>query len=222
MICYLQSVDGFSMVVSDMITDEKKGNLHGVTRYYAKDVDEETMEDIKFLKAVTLEIELRTSKNVANRKAADIPIADLSELIDKIGDLSFKQGAQILGEDAFEFVQQCTDEEAIDHIRNQDVGYDAPYTFANEGLSYTYNMGRGRIYKRAEIRTLTRNELRDLVDVLLMAILWQGFCIDDEKVMRAICEQHEDKPKWKGFYAGSHPAGQAHRRIMQFFEDEKV
>ena len=101
------------------------------------------------------------------------------------------------------------------------MGCDVPYTFANEGLSYTDSMGRIRIYKRGEIRTLTRSELRDLIDVLLMAIHWQGFRINDEEVMRAICEQHEDKPKWKGFYAGSHPAGRAHLRIMDIFEDEK-
>ena len=75
---YLQSVDGFSMVMSNRIAYEKQGNLHGGTRYYANDVDDDTMEDIKLLKAITLETESRTSKIVAIRKAADIPITDLS------------------------------------------------------------------------------------------------------------------------------------------------
>ena len=119
-----------------------------------------------------------------------------------------------MGEDAFEFIDPCMDEEAVDHIRDQYVGYDVPYTFANEGLSYTDTMGRGRIYKRGETRTLSRNEVRELIDVLLMAIHWQGFRTDNEEVMKAICGQHEDNPTWNRYYSGSHPAGYAHRRIM--------
>ena len=39
--------------------------------------------------------------------------------------------------------------------------------------------------------------------------------------MKAICEQHEDKPKWAGYNAGTHPAGKAHKRILKLFDDEK-
>ena len=101
------------------------------------------------------------------------------------------------------------------------MGYDVPYTFANEGLAYTESMGRVRIYKRGQIRTLSSNEVRELIDVLVMAIHWQGFRIGDEAVMKAICAQHEDQPKWNRYYPGSHPAGDAHKRIMNLFENEK-
>ena len=66
------------------------------------------------------------------------------------------------------------------------MGYDVPYTFANGWISYTDSMGRVRIYKRGEIRTLSGNEVRELIDVLLMVIPWQGFRIDNEEVMKAI------------------------------------
>ena len=114
--CYNQKDDGFSIVVNSSIMNGDEENLHGGTRHYAKDIDEETMENIKFLKAATLEIQLRESQIVSHRRLPDINIKDLSELIDTIGDLLFKQGAQILGENAFEFIQPSMDEEAVAHI----------------------------------------------------------------------------------------------------------
>ena len=39
--------------------------------------------------------------------------------------------------------------------------------------------------------------------------------------MKAICEQHEDKPNWAAYNAGTHAAGKAHKRILELFEDEK-
>ena len=114
-----------------------------------------------------------------------------------------------------------TDDEAIESIRKNYIGYDVPYTFATEGLSYTEDMGRVRIYKRGQIRSLTNTEVRDLVDILLMAIHWQGFRIDDEAVMKSICEQHEDSPRWSNYWKEKNPAGRAHRRIMNLFESDK-
>ena len=77
------------------------------------------------------------------------------------------------------------------------------------------------MYKKEDVRTLTNKELRELVDVLLMAIHWQGFRINDEEVLKAICKQHEDQPTWATFDSGSHAASKAHKRILKLFEDEK-
>ena len=148
-------------------------------------------------------------------------ITDLSELIEKIGGLSFKQGSQIFGEDAFEYFQPLTEEEAIASIRKKYIGDEIPFRFANEGLSYSNRMGRVCVYKNENITTLTQNQLRELVDVLLMSIHWQGFRINDDKVMEAICKQHEDKPNWGKYWSGKNPAGRAHQRILKLFEDEK-
>ena len=72
--------------------------------------------------------------------------------------------------------------------------------------------------KRAEARELENEELRELVDIMLMSIHWQGFCIDNEEVMKAICGQHEDSPTWKKYKAQTHPAGQAHKRMCDLIE----
>ena len=70
--------------------------------YHIKNNDKDIVEDIKWLRAVTLEIQLKDSVLVNGRRRLDqFDVESLGDLLDEIGSMSINQARQILGDDAF-------------------------------------------------------------------------------------------------------------------------
>ena len=113
------------------------------------------------------------------------------------------------------------DEVAAAKAKDKYTGPDVDFYFANEWLSYTDKLGQLSIYKQTALPGLGTSELREVIDIMLRAIHWQGFRIDDKEVMEAICRQHEDGPKLKKFMGLKCPAGNAHNRIMSLLEEDE-
>ena len=112
-------------------------------------------------------------------------------------------------------------EQAIASAREKYVGDEVAFKFATDRLSYSDMDNQIRLYKQPAEPSLSKADLRVIVDIMLMGIHWQGYRIDSKGVVRAICAQHEDSPNPDNIHRKSHPVGIAHRRIMSLFVQNK-
>ena len=114
------------------------------------------------------------------------------------------------------------DEEAVQFVKDNYCGNEVDFKFANSGLSYSDRDNQIRTYKMTAEPSLTNEDLRQIVDVMLMSIHWQGYRVDSDEVLQAICAQHEDLPNASSVRKkSSHPVGNAHRRIMELFNQNR-
>ena len=135
---------------------------------------------------------------------------------------SIRQGTQILGEEAFTHESPMTDQQAIQFVKRNYCGEDVDFKFATGPLSYSDKDHQIRLYKIAAEPSISKDDLRQIVDVMLMSIHWQGYRVDKESILRSICVQHEDSPNADNVIKSmankqTHPVDQAHRRIMELF-----
>jgi hypothetical protein len=119
-----------------------------------------------------------------------------------------------------------TDQQAVDYVKTYYCGQDVDFKFANSGLSYSDASNQIKVYKIAAEPSISNADLRQIVDVMLMSIHWQGYQVDSENIIKSICSQHEDGPNAEKVIKSmkgkqSHPVGQAHRRVMELFEQNE-
>ena len=104
------------------------------------------------------------------------------------------------------------------NVKDNYCGNEVDFEFANSGLSYSDRDNQIRVYKMAAEPSLTNEGLRQIVDVMLMSIHWQGYRVGSEEVLQAICAQHDGLPYASYVHKrSSHPVGNAHRRIIELF-----
>ena len=105
---------GFNFTAAKGLIQEDGANLFGGVRYCADHVPDEIMDDIKWLKPATMEIQLKDSGLVkkCGHKLAAIETRYLSKLIE-VGTLYLRQAGAILGENGTQFFVPAGDAEVL-------------------------------------------------------------------------------------------------------------